>query len=215
MAALSGCGTIPFHSETRDKQGQAAKAAWAEVDAKAQIQAARDNHARLVERELRVVDQLAATRREVTSRGLAVEGTVDEMLVKPAQTELARLAGSVELATAWTEADGKERLARAKVQDVAQEFENTGLEMPACADLLASEPAALEPLTKSIAAGGHRGSVDRQALGAARTACAGADLSATSSAAVGGGIRGTVVELRTAASALESERLKALNLRNA
>ena len=40
---LCGCSSLRLYSETRDKQGEAAKKAWAEVDAKAVIATQREN----------------------------------------------------------------------------------------------------------------------------------------------------------------------------
>ena len=68
---LSGCGSLRLHSETREKQGQAAAKAWSEVDLKGFFQAERDNQAKLLDAELASSARIIAVNRESEIRVLA------------------------------------------------------------------------------------------------------------------------------------------------
>ena len=66
LTALSGCSV--FYSETRDKQGQAAKAAWEKVDLTTQVSLARKNHAALLADQLKATDEIASAQRSLAAR---------------------------------------------------------------------------------------------------------------------------------------------------
>ena len=66
----SGCSSVRLHSETREKQGQAAVKAGARSTSRL-LQAERDNHARLLEAELASINKVVAVQREAEIRVLA------------------------------------------------------------------------------------------------------------------------------------------------
>jgi len=66
-ATMSGCA---LYSETRDKQGQAAKEAWGKVDLVAPLTTTRQNQQALLEERLKLEDELWMTYREARAREL-------------------------------------------------------------------------------------------------------------------------------------------------
>jgi hypothetical protein len=69
--AAAGCANVKLYSETRDKQGQAAVKAWAEVDLKAFFEAQRMQRGKLLEQELDIADKRIAAERELAIRTLS------------------------------------------------------------------------------------------------------------------------------------------------
>jgi len=61
---LAGCGSLRLHSDTREKQGEAASKAWSEVDLKGFFAAERANQAKLLEAELASTAELTEANRE-------------------------------------------------------------------------------------------------------------------------------------------------------
>src|ERR1700737_2499989 len=53
-----GCASFRLYSETRDKQGTAAKEAWSKVDLGSTVATERDNLKKLLDLELETQDQL-------------------------------------------------------------------------------------------------------------------------------------------------------------
>lgn len=81
---LGGCGGNAYlHSETREKQGQAAKEAWQAVDLRGSIGVARENLAALAERELKTTERLALARRDALLRKVVAGQTIEEELLCP------------------------------------------------------------------------------------------------------------------------------------
>lgn len=68
MLLLSGCSGMRLYSDTRDKQGQAAKKAWGEVDLKGYFAAHREERKKLVSEELAASDATVLAEREVMLR---------------------------------------------------------------------------------------------------------------------------------------------------
>lgn len=215
VAALAGCAEFPLYSEARDKQGQAAKSAWTEVDLKGQVTVARENLATLLARELTTADKLGAARRERIARSMALGGSIKDELVDPTARALTGLAGSPAQAGAWVAARGAQDLAERAVASAAQEMADAGIEMPSCEEVNAGKAEAMQPVQEFIASGGPDGQAVAQALGFARTACADPNLHATETVAVGRAILATRDQVRNAATALESARAATRNQRNA
>ena len=72
VALLScGCSSLRLHSETREKQGQAAVKAWSEVDLKGYFQAERNNQAQLLDAEVAGINKVVAVQREAEVRVIA------------------------------------------------------------------------------------------------------------------------------------------------
>lgn len=72
---LSGCTGMRLYSDIRDKQGQAAKKAWSEVDLKGYFAAHREERKKLVSEELAASDATVLAEREATLR-IIVENPV-------------------------------------------------------------------------------------------------------------------------------------------
>jgi hypothetical protein len=68
---LGGCGNLRLHSDVRQKQGEAASAAWKEVDVKGLFAAERQNQGKLLDTEIAAWDRSFANRHETEIRTLA------------------------------------------------------------------------------------------------------------------------------------------------
>lgn len=133
---LSGCGTFRAYNEVRDKQGEAAKKAWAEVDLKGIVTTERTNLNSLLAAELEAQDRLAAGVRNYTLRAIVDGESLGEALVKPVRIRLDKLVGSQKLLFASLDAREKQAAAeRSLAGTYAPEFERSMLPMPACSDV--------------------------------------------------------------------------------
>jgi len=172
--ACSGCSTL--YSETRDKQGKAAKEAWAAVDLAGQISTARKNHAALLAKQLETESALARARRDQLARAIATGGTVDEKLARPVRTALASLAGDRTRADSWLTALADQEFAARLLEKFATEFKRFGVEMPPCDQInLAPQQAALNDW---LAAHPAQRPAFAPAIAGAQAACADPRLSA-------------------------------------
>lgn len=68
--AISGCSGFRLYSDTRDKQGQAATKAWAEVDLKAYFEAARTQRKQLIDQEIQTTSERVLAQRDSTIRAI-------------------------------------------------------------------------------------------------------------------------------------------------
>ncbi|SFM48726.1 hypothetical protein [Rugamonas rubra] len=131
---LTGCAA--FYSETRDKQGQAAKGAWEKVDVGTQIKLARKNHAALLADQLKATDELALANRALAARRLAISaGSVQELLLAPVQDSLRDLVLKPAEATAWLAYQDSKANADRELALVVQNFKLNGMTPKSCADL--------------------------------------------------------------------------------
>ena len=87
---LGGCSSLHLHSEVRDKQGEAARKAWSEVDLKAVVDAERANLKTLLEAELDTQDGLATGIRNHQLRFMVQSESVKVGLVDPLDERLAK-----------------------------------------------------------------------------------------------------------------------------
>jgi hypothetical protein len=129
---LTGCA---MYSETRHKQGEAAKEAWKSVDIAGQLSVARKDEAALLAEQLKTEEALQKAKRDALIRSMVFEGTVASQLKDPIEKQLMALAGSPPVAVAWANALKKEARARSSLHDSEIEFTRAGLAMPACATL--------------------------------------------------------------------------------
>ncbi len=212
---MIGCANFPLYSETRDKQGQAAKKAWSEVTVKDKIAVARENLTTLLDREMATADRLTLERRDQLIRSMATGGTVQQRLVTPVDGALKRIAGSREQAAQWKTARTRQELATRSMDRATQEMADAGVEMPSCSDINGNKQEALAPLEEHIANGGSKGSAVKDSLDAARAVCARPELTATATVPVGGAITATMAQLGDAARSIESAKANTRNERNA
>ena len=129
---LTGCAV---YSETRHKQGEAAKEAWKSVDIPGQLAVARKGEAALLVEQLKTEEALQKARRDALIRSMVFEGTVASQLKDPIEKQLLALAGSPQVAVAWASALKKEERAKSNLHDAEVEFTRAGFEMPACSVL--------------------------------------------------------------------------------
>lgn len=212
LMITAGCGT--FYSETRDKQGQAAKAAWQKVDLASQIAVPRKNHAALLDKQLQVEESLVLARREQLARGMATGGTVEATLASPVRADLQRLAGGRDQARQWLDALDDEAFARKALLKFDTEFQRFGLEMPPCDQFSKAETrAALDAwVAQQPAAKAQAVKVAIQGAGAA---CNDKRLRATGSLALGNSeLQQTRDATKQATEALAAKRAASLDQRN-
>ncbi|KQV47545.1 hypothetical protein ASE26_23705 [Duganella sp. Root198D2] len=130
---LTGCAV---YSETRHKQGEAAKEAWKSVDIAGQLSAARKCEAALLAEQLKTEEALQKAKRDALIRAMVFEGSVASQLKEPIEKQLLALAGSPQVAVAWAAALRKEERAKGNLHDAEIEFTRAGVEMPACSSLV-------------------------------------------------------------------------------
>ncbi|MRW89551.1 hypothetical protein GJ699_06100 [Duganella sp. FT80W] len=136
LVSLTGCGV--FYSETRDKQGLAAKAAWEKVDLTTQISLARKNHTALLTDQLKATDELAVAQATLAARQLAIdgEGTIRTTLLAPLDSELKKLITKEAEAPTWLDYLSKQQKANNGVAFQVQEFRQLGLNPAGCDEAL-------------------------------------------------------------------------------
>jgi uncharacterized protein YceK len=212
LMGTAGCGTL--YSETRDKQGQAAREAWQKVDLASQIAAPRKNHAALLDKQLQVEESLALARREQLARRIATGGTVEETLASPVREDLQRLAGGRDQAKQWLDALDDEAFARQALLKFDTEFQRFGLEMPPCDRFSKAETrAALDAWVAKQPA--PRAQAVTAAIRGASTACDDKRLRATQSLSLGSSeLQQTRDATKRATEALAAKRAASLDQRN-
>jgi len=213
LVFIAGCANFPIHSETRDKQGQAVKKAWSEVDIKGRITTARENLTTLLGRELATEDKLSVTKRDQLIRSMATGGSVQTRLVEPINKSLAALVGGKLQAEAWLAATSDESEISRQLAVATNELTAVGLEMPSCSDI--DKPQTLAVFKQHIENGGLRGGAAKAGHHKASSLCKDPKRTATSLVQVDGAIKATLDELKAANVALEAERSNLLNVRNA
>ena len=81
---LTGCA---MYSETRHKQGEAAKEAWKSVDIAGQLSVARKDEAALLAEQLKTEEALQKAKRDALIRSMVFEGTVASQLKDPIEKQ--------------------------------------------------------------------------------------------------------------------------------
>jgi hypothetical protein len=135
LPLLNGCGSLRLYSETRDKQGAAAREAWSKVDLTTLVTTERANLKSLLETELDTQDRLAASIRDNRLRYVAEAPSVREGVLTPADTLLATLAGSAAQVEASRANVQSESARAAKIAALRPDFEARNLKVPACSRL--------------------------------------------------------------------------------
>jgi len=131
--SVTGCAV---YSESRHKQGEAAKEAWKSVDIPGQLSAARKSEAALLAEQLKTEEALQKAKRDALIRSMVFDGTVTAQLKEPIAKQLLALAGSPQVALAWAAALKKEERAKSNLHDAEIEFTRAGVDMPACSGLV-------------------------------------------------------------------------------
>ena len=218
---LCGCSSLRLYSETRDKQGEAAKKAWAEVDAKAVIATQRENLGALLQEQLKAQERISTASRDQRIRSMVTSetGTTTSLLIGPANKEIATLAGSPEALKQWLADRQYDADHLASMEKFAREFERFGFELPSCDDL--KNGKAGETLSGWIASHPNTGGFISGALKAGGKECEDykkgqAPLPAGAQRVpLGGRLKTEADRVATAEELLEKSRQKSLAARNA
>lgn len=78
LAMLSGCSNLYFHSETRQKQAEAATKAWTEIEHEPLFKVERENLKKLAQVEAQTQQRLAAAKREYLAAAITGPGPANE-----------------------------------------------------------------------------------------------------------------------------------------
>ncbi|MGE5490312.1 MAG: hypothetical protein ACM31P_03405 [Actinomycetota bacterium] len=186
-----------MYSEARDKQAQAAKAAWDKVDLKSQIEVPRKNRVAILAEQLATEDGLSKVKRDALIRGVVTaapgttnskpeDGTVAgqlaniEALVKPGSVTGLELdafnpkgsrATRAKKLEAWRKARRDEALAQRNYDDLQAEFARFGLSEPACDGILAGDAKTRAKVAAWIAKHPKPGPAVQGAMVLANSAC--------------------------------------------
>lgn len=169
--ALVGCGSVKLHSEVRQKQGEDAKKAWAEMDLKAFFEAERANLTKILAEEMESSRRLAAVNRETEIRILARK-KISELpdyfdaelskLLRPAAGKTftnGEVDALIDLAIkAWTNL-AEERRLLAEVERSTSFLQSLGAPAFTCAQLRATPPKGVDAWKKAnpvVAQGANR-----------------------------------------------------------
>ena len=220
-ALLCGCSSLRLYSQTRDKQGEAVKKAWAEVDAKAVITTQRDNMGALLQEQLRTQDRVSGASRDQQIRSMvtADNGTTASLLIEPASKEIAALAGSTQALKQWLANRQYDADHLVSMENFAREFDRFGFETPSCDDL--KNGKAAETLSGWIASNSGSGGIVFGTLKAARKECENyregeAPLApGVQRVPLGGRLSAQAALASSAQAALEERRQQSLAARNA
>lgn len=126
----SGCATTWIYSETRAKQGQAAKQTWGKVDLVEQVAVPRKNLQALLDEQLKLEDELWATRRERLVHAMAYLWTQADFRIH-VSNGLKRVFGGTDL-SAWNTAGGALKNAKDSQANRAGVPLAQGIPMPSC-----------------------------------------------------------------------------------
>lgn len=153
IALLSGCANVRLYSEVRDKQGTAAKEAWAAVDLSALISTERANLRRLLDAELETQDKLAAGIRNHELRAMVEAPSLKAGLIDSVDRRLTNVAGGADQVRASRNRLAAFRTRETKLDVTADEFKFKGLAVPSCDALDSGQtPPAIEAWRRSAAA---------------------------------------------------------------
>jgi hypothetical protein len=131
----SGCGSVRIYSDTRDKQGAAAKEAWAKVDFKALVATERANLKKLLDAEMETQDQLAIAIRDYELKGMVGNATLSDGLLVPVGVRIDEIAGSVDQLSNATKILRTREVASIVMTTAAIPFTTQTLKAPTCAQL--------------------------------------------------------------------------------
>ena len=146
LLMLAGCANMRIHSETRDTQATAAKAAFDALELQKGIDTERANLGKLLEAELAMQERLARSVRDFRLRAmLDSQQTTRKALLEPLANRINGLAGDAgKLAAAQgivvSRFEDDENVARYK-----RSLAGFGLQLPSCEEMLQLAPAKLPP----------------------------------------------------------------------
>lgn len=134
---LSGCGSLRLYSDTRDKQGEAAKKAWGEVDLKSIITTERDNLKKLLEAEMETQDQVALAMRdlELGEMVLSTDSNYKNLIVRIRD----RRNSVAENPRRYSDLLNARNDIAAKLEETAAWFKDNGLEPLTCMSISSSK----------------------------------------------------------------------------
>lgn len=195
MVCLSaGCA---LYSETRDKQGQAVKASWGNVDLKSQIEVPRKNLQALLDEQLTTEDDLWSARRGQVARSMAYSWKVPDLRGRVSE-ELKRVQGTPQDVDALNAALRNMQRAREGLASQASIATTLGQKLPACEVLLDQQMATAVDAQVAVIASPEVRAAMTFAVQGARPHCV----------VLADGLKGVPVaaELLTAIVALDKER---------
>jgi hypothetical protein len=127
--AMAGCAGPHLYDSERDRQGQAARKAWSEVDLQASINAERANLDKLLAAEIETQQKLAQAIRDHELRSM-VGRTIAEGLVKPVDQRLIKLAGDTSVQAEFRDQVLKMQARLSRAQNDFAQF--LGIAAPQC-----------------------------------------------------------------------------------
>lgn len=130
--ALSGCAGVHLYDSERDRQGQAAKKAWSEVDLQAMIDAERASLDKLLAAELDARDKLATAIRDNELQAMVRGTSLKAALVDRIDNRLAALAGTPDALDASLKQATKFRIWKRQFAIAQNAFVAMGMVAPEC-----------------------------------------------------------------------------------
>jgi hypothetical protein len=149
VLALTGCAGVHLYDSERDRQGQAAKKAWSEVDLQAMIKVERANLDKLLAAELDAQDKLATAIRDQELRAMVRSDSVKTALVDPVDSRLGALAGTPDALAAFLQRRARFRTWKRDLAARQNIFAIKGAAAPDCASVASgATPRALQEWLK-------------------------------------------------------------------
>ena len=128
---IGGCASngLTLYSDTRDKQGQAVKKAWSEVDFASQLSVPRKNIKTLLDEQLAMEDEIWAVHRSSRAREMSYDWTL-----KKFQDQLRVRLNTLTSATAAQQQDyrAQQEKAQGNLNNLANSFAAAGQPPPKC-----------------------------------------------------------------------------------
>lgn len=148
---ITGCSSVKdlrIYSETRDKQGVAAKQAWAAADQQSDIATQRTNNAALLAAQLKTEASAGRARRDTvlllmlaeSDPGSANVNTVGGLL-GDAKKNLDTLTKGIDTSSTWGQVDKQRRELNADLLTLSLEFRRLGIATPTCPDIASGAAA--------------------------------------------------------------------------
>jgi hypothetical protein len=216
VALTTGCSGLRLHSPERDKQGDLAKEAWAKVDVKGQMTAARELQAGILSRQQAALAATAANNRELLILQIAYGGSIKDTFGNALKASMRTLTGGdthgspqVVAFKTWLTSLKKEDHWTEEYARIAFDLTRFGLELPNCTTWDANGAKAREPFDKwlqSRAAEDPSRRVVEALLGGAQRKCTESDR--TASAAPRAALAGELGTLARAVDAAKADLAK-------
>ena len=146
---VAGCSSLRPYDAARDRQGQAARQAWSEVNLKETIDAERANLTKLLAAEIETQQQLARAIRGHALRSLVRGDSLQASLVSPLDTRFTALAGTRAALDNAQTVRGKWNASRDRVVEKTHDLASQGLAAPACAQIVQDAQDVVPPAIRS------------------------------------------------------------------